>query len=84
MGYLGRRIGKSQNTGRSEDGADGNLGGGILDLFDHKDILQEKEILIDLLMLSQQECQQLVAYLMSLLKMVMFIDLILLLDLEIL
>ena len=33
MGYLGRRIGKSQNTGRSEDGADGNLGGGILDLF---------------------------------------------------
>ena len=34
MGYLGRRIGKSQNTGRSEDGANGNLGGGILDLFD--------------------------------------------------
>ena len=33
MGYLGRRIGKSQNTGTSADGADGSLGGGILDLF---------------------------------------------------
>ena len=32
MGYLGRRIGKSQNTARGGDGADGNLGGGILDL----------------------------------------------------
>ena len=34
MGYLGRRIGKSQNTGTAADGADGNLGGGILDLFE--------------------------------------------------
>ena len=33
MGYLGRRIGKSQNNSGSGDGVDGNLGGGILDLF---------------------------------------------------
>ena len=33
MGYLGRRIGKSQNNSSSGDGVDGNLGGGILDLF---------------------------------------------------
>ena len=33
MGYLGRRVVKSQNTGTDADGANGNLGGGILDLF---------------------------------------------------
>ena len=33
MGYLGRRVGKSQNNSSSGDGVDGNLGGGILDLF---------------------------------------------------
>ena len=34
MGYLGRRIGKSQNQGDSNPaGADGAVGGGILDLF---------------------------------------------------
>ena len=36
MGYLGRRIGKSQNQGDSNpSGADGAVGGGILDLFAH-------------------------------------------------
>ena len=44
MGYLGRRIGKSQNTGRSEDGANGNLGGGILDLFDQGYFAREGDI----------------------------------------
>ena len=44
MGYLGRRIGKSQNTGRSEDGADGNLGGGIIDLFDRGYFAREGNI----------------------------------------
>ena len=34
MGYLGRRIGKSQDQGDSNpNGADGAVGGGILDLF---------------------------------------------------
>ena len=34
MGYLGRRIGKSQNQGDSNPGgANGAVGGGILDLF---------------------------------------------------
>ena len=34
MGYLGRRIGKSQDQGDSNpSGADGAVGGGILDLF---------------------------------------------------
>ena len=34
MGYLGRRIGKSQDQGDSNPGgADGAVGGGILDLF---------------------------------------------------
>ena len=34
MGYLGRRIGKAQNQGDSNPaGADGAVGGGILDLF---------------------------------------------------
>ena len=34
MGYLGRRIGLSQNQGDSNPGgADGAVGGGILDLF---------------------------------------------------
>ena len=34
MGYLGRRIGKSQDVGTSDpSGADGAVGGGILDLF---------------------------------------------------
>ena len=33
MGNLGRRIGKNQNTGDSADGANGNLGGGIVDFF---------------------------------------------------
>jgi len=34
MGYLGRRIGKSQDVGSSNPGAaDGAVGGGILDLF---------------------------------------------------
>ena len=34
MGYLGRRIGKSQDSGDSNPaGADGAVGGGILDLF---------------------------------------------------
>ena len=34
MGYLGRRIGLSQDQGDSNPGgADGAVGGGILDLF---------------------------------------------------
>ena len=34
MGYIGRRIGKSQDSGDSNPaGADGAVGGGILDLF---------------------------------------------------
>lgn len=34
MGYLGRRIGLSQDSGDSNPGgADGAVGGGILDLF---------------------------------------------------
>ena len=35
MGYLGRRIGLSQDKNRDSnpDGADGAVGGGILDLF---------------------------------------------------
>ena len=34
MGYIGRRIGKSQDSGDSTPaGADGAVGGGILDLF---------------------------------------------------
>ena len=34
MGYLGRRIGKSQDSGDSNPaGVDGAVGGGILDLF---------------------------------------------------
>ena len=44
MGYLGRRIGKSQNTARGGDGADGNLGGGILDLFDQGYFAREGDI----------------------------------------
>ena len=44
MGYLGRRIGKSQNTARGGDGADGNLGGGILDLFDQGYFAREGNI----------------------------------------
>ena len=36
MGYLGRRIGKSQNQGDSSpEAANGAVGGGILDLFAH-------------------------------------------------
>ena len=36
MGYLGRRIGKAQNQGDSNPGgANGEVGGGILDLFTH-------------------------------------------------
>ena len=37
MGYLGRRIGLSQDKGApsSPAGADGAVGGGILDLFAH-------------------------------------------------
>ena len=36
MGYLGRRIGKSQNQGDSNpSGADGAVGGGILNLFEN-------------------------------------------------
>ena len=36
MGYLGRRIGLSQDKGDSNPGgADGAVGGGILDLFAH-------------------------------------------------
>ena len=36
MGYLGRRIGLSQDQGDSNpSGADGAVGGGILDLFAH-------------------------------------------------
>ena len=36
MGYLGRRIGLSQDSGDSNPGgADGAVGGGILDLFAH-------------------------------------------------
>ena len=30
MGYLGRRIGKSQNTGTAEGGENGNIGGGMV------------------------------------------------------
>ena len=49
MGYLGRRIGKSQNQGDSNpSGADGAVGGGILDLF-AMDILRDKEIFTMLL-----------------------------------
>ena len=34
MGYLGRRIGLSQDSGNSNPaGSDGAVGGGILDLF---------------------------------------------------
>ena len=34
MGYLGRRIGKSQDKGNSSpEAANGAVGGGILDLF---------------------------------------------------
>ena len=33
MGYLGRRIGKVRTIPLLIDGVDGNLGGGILDLF---------------------------------------------------
>lgn len=33
MGYLGGRIGKSQNTGTGARGENGDLGGGIMDLF---------------------------------------------------
>ena len=44
MGYLGRRIGKSQNTGTSADGADGNLGGGIVDLFTREYFAREGNI----------------------------------------
>ena len=44
MGYLGRRIGKSQNTGTSADGADGNLGGGIVDLFAREYFAREGNI----------------------------------------
>ena len=44
MGYLGRRIGKSQNTARGGDGADGNLGGGILDLFEQGYFAREGNI----------------------------------------
>ena len=36
MGYLGRRIGLSQDSGDSSPGgANGAVGGGILDLFAH-------------------------------------------------
>ena len=36
MGYLGRRIGLSQDSGDSNpSGANGAVGGGILDLFAH-------------------------------------------------
>ena len=36
MGYLGRRIGLSQDSGDSSPGgADGAVGGGLLDLFAH-------------------------------------------------
>ena len=44
MGYLGRRIGKSQNTGTDADGANGNLGGGILDLFEQGYFAREGNI----------------------------------------
>ena len=44
MGYLGRRIGKSQNTGTAEDGVNGNLGGGILDLFEQGYFAREGNI----------------------------------------
>ena len=33
MGYLGRRIGKSQDTGNSDPASRTDVGGGILDLF---------------------------------------------------
>ena len=33
MGYLGRRIGKSQDTGNSDPASKTDVGGGILDLF---------------------------------------------------
>ena len=46
MGYLGRRIGKAQDQGDSNPGgADGAVGGGILDLF-RMDILRDKETFI--------------------------------------
>ena len=49
MGYLGRRIGLSQGKGDSgPGGADGAVGGGILDLF-ATDIFKEKVIFIMLL-----------------------------------
>ena len=50
MGYLGRRIGLSQDSGDSNPGgADGAVGGGILDLFAQVDILRDKVTFIMLL-----------------------------------
>ena len=44
MGYLGRRIGKNQNTGTAAAGEDGNLGGGILDLFEQGYFVRDGKI----------------------------------------
>ena len=44
MGYLGRRIGKSQNTGTAAEGENGSLGGGIMDLFEQGYFAREGDI----------------------------------------
>ena len=44
MGYLGGRIGKTQNTGTGARGENGNLGGGILDLFTQGYFAREDKI----------------------------------------
>ena len=44
MGYLGGRIGKTQNTGTSARGENGNLGGGIMDLFTQGYFAREDKI----------------------------------------
>ena len=44
MGYLGGRIGKTQNTGTGARGENGNLGGGIMDLFTQGYFAREDKI----------------------------------------
>ena len=43
MGYLGRKIGVSQDTGPSTPTQDG-AGGGIMDLFDHSYFARENKV----------------------------------------
>ena len=65
MGYLGRRIGKAQDQGDSNPGgADGAVGGGILDLFSNGYFERQGDIYnapgIALHMHNPMELQQLV------------------------